>query len=349
MSNGVGNTLGGDNMAKKKIDEITDDFWDNIVNETNKKLIEAFLEQQHLSPDTLKQYQSALKIFAKWIYDNHFSKKDNEEKIIPELRPRDAMSYQNWLQEKGLSPNGVKFKRSVVSSLCGFIEVFYDDLYPNFRNIYSKAVPNVAKSNVKEKIPLTKVEIDKLDKELTKREEWQKLAYLWFTYITGCRREESRQLLSEVTKYEIRVVKDKKGKEKKFYVTHRIRAKGRGKEGKVRVFQFDERAMQAIKKWMNYRKEQVPDDNCPYVFVSKSNGNYKQLSKNTFNLWCEGFSKILGGKTVHPHLFRSSRATIAKENGADIKDIQKLLGHESSQTTEIYIIQDDSEDIGNLF
>src|SRR5690606_15671241 len=132
-------------------------------------------------------------------------------------------------------------------------------------------------------------EIEKLAKELTKREEWQKLAYLWFTYTTGCRREESRQLLKEVAEYQKDVGKD--GKKKKYYLTHTIRAKGEGKTGKVRRFQFDERAMKAIRKWIEFRVTLVDEDDCEYVFVSKAKGKFKQLSKNSFNLWCDQFSE----------------------------------------------------------
>ena len=329
----------------KKIEEVSKEFWENEINEENRELIEEFLEQQHLSPATLKQYESALKIFAKWVHENCRPK---GEKLITELKPRDALKYQNWLISLGLSPNAIKFKRSAVSSLCGFIEVYYSDDYPNFRNIFTKAIPNVAKTNVKEKIPLTTKEIEKLVNALTKKQDWQKIAYIWFTYSTGCRREEARQLLTEVIAYEKH--KDKDGNEKPFYITHPIRAKGRGREGKIRKFQFDDKAMKAIKKWIEFRKGQFPNDDCPYVFVSKRKDGYKQVSANTFNLWCEEFSKILGGRPVHPHLFRSSRATIAVvEEGKSIEAVQVLLGHESPSTTQIYVVKDNIDELDELF
>lgn len=335
-------------MSKyKKIPEVTDEFWDNEVNEENKELIEDFLSQEHLSKQTIKQYTSALKIFAKWVHENCRPK---GEAIIPDLRPRDARKYQDWLIKQGLSPSAVKFKRSAVSSLCGFIELYYDREYPDFRNIYSKAIPNVPKASVKEKVPLTTKEINRIVSVLTKKQEWQKIAYIWFTYSTGCRREESRQLLTEVADYKVVERTDEEGNVRRYYVTHTIRAKGRGKEGKPRKFKFDEKAMNAIKKWLEYRAEQVDNDDCPYVFVSKTKDGYKQLSANTFNLWCKQFSEIIGGKPVHPHLFRSSRATNAViDEGKDIKSVQKLLGHESSQTTEIYVVRDDSDDDDDLF
>lgn len=322
----------------KKIEEVSDDFWNNKVNKENRELIDDFLSQGHLSPKTIKQYTSALRIFAKWIHDNF-----DENKKITDLKSRDALRYQNWLISLDLSSSSIKFKRSAVSSLCNFIELYYSDEYPKFRNIYNKAIPSVANIKKKEKTPLTRDEVERLVSELERRGDWQKLAYLLYTFATGCRREESRQLLKEVATYNKYV--NKKGEQKDYYITHDIRAKGKGKVGKVRKFQFDQRAMDAIKKWLEIRGE----DDCPYVFVSKRNGSYKQISENTFNSWCDSFSKILG-KKVHPHLIRSTRATISVvEEGKDIKKLQTLLGHESSQTTEIYVVRDNSDDLDDLF
>ncbi|MBD7986370.1 tyrosine-type recombinase/integrase [Sporosarcina sp. Sa2YVA2] len=47
-------------------------------------------------------------------------------------------------------------------------------------------------------------------------------------------------------------------------------------------------------------------------------------------------SRTVIRKAIHPHQLRHSYATHMVNNGAPLKVIQSLLGHEKSETTRIY-------------
>jgi len=92
------------------------------------------------------------------------------------------------------------------------------------------------------------------------------------------------------------------------------------------------------------------EDNCIHVFVAKSNGEYKQVGEGTFNNWANNYFEKIVGRRFHPHLIRETRATtLVVEQGKDIKAAQKLLDHQSSTTTEIYVIRKDENDADEAF
>ncbi len=322
-----------------KIDDVTDEQWLS-VNEENRKIVEDFLEQSmQLSPQTLKQYRSGLRIYFYYIKENI------ENKPFYEIKARDYLKYQNYLTKNGLSSSGIKFKRSSISTLNNYIEVYYADKFPTFRNYINKSIATPPPQFVHEKEPLTIEEYNHLCDNLEKLELWQQLAYIRFSFASGARRAEVRQLLKEVVNYEAKIIQTENG-DVKNYQTHIIRCKGRGLLGKQRKLQFDEQAKSAIEKWLSVREQ----DDCPYVFVSKNNGKYKQVGESTFNNWSNLYFEKIVGRRFHPHLIRETRATtLVVEQGKNIKAAQKLLDHKSSTTTEIYVIRKDEGNADEAF
>ena len=86
-------------------------------------------------------------------------------------------------------------------------------------------------------------------------------------------------------------------------------------------------------------------------FVTKDKNGVKQVSESTFNDWCSGLLTKLVGKRIHPHILRESRATnLVVKDKKSVEVAQKLLGHESSETTiKHYIIRQDTEDADEAF
>ena len=255
---------------------------------------------------------------------------------------------------RGCSSSDCANKRAAISSLNNYIDVYYRDDYPQFRNFINKSIARPPKAFVNEKQPLTKEEFANLISVLEKRGDWQKVAYLKFTLDTGCRRAESIQVkkdfvnIKPTIKHKTHI--DENGnevtKEIKYYVTPTIRCKGKGTVGKERKFKFSQDTMDAFKKWIEVRGE----DDCPDMFISKYAGKVKGIAENTLNNWATHVFTPIVGRRFHPHLLRESKATqLAVEEGKDISVIQSLLGHESSETTQIYIIRDETDDLDELF
>lgn len=80
-----------------------------------------------------------------------------------------------------------------------------------------------------------------------------------------------------------------------------------------------------------YYKEYHPKK---YLFEGQNGGKYSPTS--VANVLKKASKKAGIRKTVTPHMLRHSFATHLLEQGIDLRYIQKLLGHESSKTTEIY-------------
>tara|TARA_Y100000758_G_C16054040_1_gene422563 strand:- start:163 stop:1092 length:930 start_codon:yes stop_codon:yes gene_type:complete len=106
-----------------------------------------------------------------------------------------------------------------------------------------------------------------------------------------------------------------------------IRIKGKG--SKERVVPLGSHALNALKKYCDLSK--VKDGP---LFISKSR---KRISTRAISDIVKKYTKLAGLPVgVSPHKLRHSFATHLLDNGADLRSVQILLGHESLSTTQIY-------------
>ena len=107
-----------------------------------------------------------------------------------------------------------------------------------------------------------------------------------------------------------------------------------GKGDKQRLVPLGEVAADAIRAYLPDRpnpKERKYED---YLFLNRFGTPLSRIS--IFNLVKDQAMAAGIQKEISPHTFRHSFATHLIENGADLRIVQEMLGHESILTTEIY-------------
>ena len=116
----------------------------------------------------------------------------------------------------------------------------------------------------------------------------------------------------------------------------------KGKGGRERIVPLTKMAAAALSTWLSARdaecdrrnRGKIPDSR----FLFPSRGKSGHLTR----VRVYGIAKELAvasgvpPEKVTPHTFRHAIATHMLENGADLRAIQKLLGHADIGTTEIY-------------
>ena len=107
-----------------------------------------------------------------------------------------------------------------------------------------------------------------------------------------------------------------------------------GKGDKERLVPMGESAVEAFGQWLAVRPE---PDGPQYSDIAFLNRFGKQLSRISIFKMIKKQALLAGvTKEISPHTFRHSFATHLVENGADLRAVQEMLGHESILTTEIY-------------
>lgn len=324
----------------KKLPDVTDVMWEN-VNKEYRNLIDEYIASQSHSPQTKKQYRSMLRQFGWFIYESL------NNKPIYKIKKRDIIRYLSYLRDdRKMSPSAIGTRKAVISSLCNYIEnVVMDDFdeeefnpYKNFRN-FTRGLPAIPKSSVYEKVKVTKEEYLEMMKVLKDDENYLGMAWLAVAFNVGARRNEIIQFKSEIAEYKI-------DNDATYIMSHNVRLKGRGEDGKIEPYMINFEALKYINLWLEKRGYEHE-----YIFTKKYGNEIKVVEEGWANYFCSSVLSHVLERRINPHLFKASAVTYLLEQGVPLELVSKFVAHHENVATTIahYDLRDHAEEKNNIF
>ena len=265
----------------------------------NEKYKEYLKYELNYSEYTIKNYLLHINKYLEYLNNNNI----NYNKITKD----DILNYLKYL-------DSLKLSNKTISNILSSIRNYYDYLLDN--NIIKVNIfKTINNPKIDKKLPnfLSYEELRKIIDSIKCNNilEYRNKLIIEILYATGIR-------VSELINIKIKDID---------FNNKSIKVLGKGK--KERIVYFGDYALKAINDYLNIRN---------------SDNEYLILNKNNKQITVRGIEKIIDKvvkessvkNNVSPHTFRHTFATHLLNNGADIKSVQELLGHNSLNTTEIY-------------
>ena len=283
------------------------------------------LSVQQKSAATVKEYKYDVRTFCRWLKsqrenmdpDLPFSKIDISDLSLEELnqvRLSDIYSYVAWLANE--RDNSASTRSRKISSL----RTFFDYLY--------------SKANVIDSNPTTDMELPKRMKSVPRYLTMDESLQLLASAIDDDDPNSERDFcilalflncgirLSELVNINLSDIREDK-----------ITVMGKG--SKERTIYLNQLANQALQAWLKVRPE-APSPHHKALFLSR---NRRRISQRAVENVVKKYLQKAGldTKRYSPHKLRHTAATLMYQEGdVDLRSLQKILGHESVATTEIY-------------
>lgn len=285
------------------------------------KLIEQFLEhlryERNVSSHTLRNYASDLEQFLDFLAP---ADPANGKRNLPEVSAIDHLTIREWLA----SLHTAQKKKASIARKLAALRTFFQFLVREGMLELNPA-KLVATPKLEKKLPkhlsieeaIRFIESPDPETDLGKRDR----AMLELMYATGVRVAELTTLNLADVDFRNQLVR----------VT--------GKRRKQRIVPFGEPAGEAIKNYLDVRDRFLL--NAP---ISKRDEgalflNYQgtRITTRSVGRMVEKYIRICAGMhNISPHALRHSFATHLLDSGADLRDIQELLGHARLSTTQVY-------------
>jgi integrase/recombinase XerC len=254
------------------------------------------------SGNTIKSYKKDLEDFVLYC-------SENDKSDIDKITERFLKSYLIVLNEKNLD------KKSISRKLAAIRSVFKFAVQNNV--IENNATSEITNPKTSRKLPeiVTTEIILNIYKEAEKYDENPLLVKVIFELLYGCALRVSelcnlKYVDVDIKRYEMRVL---------------------GKGNKTRIVPIGEKSMDVLISYLQQNPIDIYTD--PLIRLNKNKKIYPRFVHRIVNKYLSMFTDI---KKKSPHILRHSAATHMLDNGADLRAVKDILGHENLSTTQIY-------------
>lgn len=265
----------------------------------------------HLSENTVAAYRRDLRRFFVWLGQRQAEK----------MKIGDLAEYPPWLQTEKLAAASIS--RHVAS-----LKMFY-----RYMQLEGVLIDNPAEllgaQKLWERVPhvLSATQVEQLLASPRKCDPyWRRnRAMLELMYATGCR-------VSEISGLRLADMHLKEG----YCICH-------GKGDKQRMVPLGRRAVEAMHLYLEEERPLLAAKRSPtssYVLLSPRGQRLRR--ERIWELFKSFVRRIGAAPEMSPHTMRHSFATHMLAGGADLRQVQELLGHASIATTQIYTHVDHS-------
>ena len=266
------------------------------------KFIEELIYEKNYSEKTTNGYLKDLDLFLEYLNEHNI-------KNYKSVEYQDIRLYINYLYD-------LNYSNKTISRHISALRSFFKYLKTN----------DIINNN-----PCLLISNPKIEKKLPKYlnfEETEKLLNAFDNSYIGIRNSVILEMLystgirvSELTNINVSDISNK---------TIKITGKG----NKERIVYFGTRCKKLLDEYFKESYYKLNINNLDYLFLSKTG---KKINDREIRSIIDVAAKVAGIKMkISPHVLRHTFATHMLGEGADLRSVQELLGHENLSTTQIY-------------
>jgi integrase/recombinase XerD len=265
----------------------------------------------HLAKNTVEAYSRDMRRFLKWL----------KNRSVVDLTIRDLSDFVGYLSDQTLAPASIA--RHIVSTKMFFRYLQLEGV------LTENKVELLGSQKLWQRIPsvMSPAEVDRFLRAPRPIEiyHFRDRALLEMLYATGCRASEIANLRLRDLNLDARF------------------CKCQGKGSKQRMVPLGDAAIEAIGRYLDRQRPRLASarpDELDYLFLSRSG---RPLRREAIWELVKKYALIADvDVSISPHTLRHSFATHLLAGGADLRQVQELLGHASIATTQIYTHVDQS-------